>query len=232
MRDFVGKNGNIVVERLLSISGEDTLTVNRKYRDQWTGKLPCRLHVISNELPKLGDASTAIVGRIVLLLLSHSWLGKEDHDLEPVLHAELTGILNWALDGLERLTFENGNRFTRLDSAEEAIVQMRDLASPVAAFVREKCVTTDVNASVDVNALYEAYKKWCEDSEQKKETKHVFGRDLRAVVPAVKKKRPGDGPKRPHVYSGIRLRRDEDKDEAENEAAEPELLCALSRGLP
>jgi hypothetical protein len=36
---FVGKNSNIVVERLLSISGEDTLTVNRKYRDQWTGKL-------------------------------------------------------------------------------------------------------------------------------------------------------------------------------------------------
>ena len=63
--------------------GEDTLTVNRKYSDQWTGKLPTRLHVISNELPKLGDASTAIVGRIVLLLLSLSWLGKEDHELEP-----------------------------------------------------------------------------------------------------------------------------------------------------
>jgi putative DNA primase/helicase len=91
---FVGRNGNVVVERLLSISGEDTLTVNRKYRDQWTGKLPTRLHVISNELPKLGDASTAIVGRIVLLMLSRSWLGRQDHDLEPALHAELPGILD------------------------------------------------------------------------------------------------------------------------------------------
>jgi hypothetical protein len=51
---FAGKDASIVVERLLSISGEDTLTVNRKYRDQWTGKLPSRLHVLSNELPKLG----------------------------------------------------------------------------------------------------------------------------------------------------------------------------------
>jgi putative DNA primase/helicase len=51
---FVGKDSNVVVERLLSISGEDTLTVNRKFRDQWTGKLPSRLHVISNELPRLG----------------------------------------------------------------------------------------------------------------------------------------------------------------------------------
>jgi putative DNA primase/helicase len=85
---FAGRDASIVVERLLSISGEDNLTVNRKYRDQWTGKLPTRLHVISNELPKLGDASTAI----------------EDVSLEPALHAELAGILNWALGGLQRLT--------------------------------------------------------------------------------------------------------------------------------
>ena len=111
---FVGKNSNVVVERLLSISGEDTLTVNIKYREQWNGKLPCRLHVISNELPRLGDASTAVVGRIVLLPLSRSWLGKENHALEPELCAELPGILNWALAGLERLTFNNGNRFTRI----------------------------------------------------------------------------------------------------------------------
>jgi putative DNA primase/helicase len=52
-----GKGAHTVVERLLSISGEDTLTVNRKYRDQWTGKLPCRLMLCSNELPQLGDAS-------------------------------------------------------------------------------------------------------------------------------------------------------------------------------
>ena len=130
-----------MVERLLSISGEDTLTVNRKYRDQWTGKLPSRLHVISNELPQLGDASAAIVGRIILLLLTLSWLGREDHDLEARLSAEMTGVLNWALDGLHRLTVVNGNRFTRVPSADEALAQMRDLASPIRAFVREECET-------------------------------------------------------------------------------------------
>ena len=89
---FVGKDSSTVIERLLSISGEDTLTVNRKYRDQWTGKLPSRLHIISNELPKLGDASTAIVGRILLLLITRSWLGKEDLELERELHLSLIHI--------------------------------------------------------------------------------------------------------------------------------------------
>jgi putative DNA primase/helicase len=136
---FSGKDSSIVVERPLSISGEDTLTINRKYRDQWTGKLSTRLHVLSNELPKLGDASTAIVGRIILLPLQNSWLGREDLTLEPGLHGELTGILNWALAGLKRLV-KNKNIFTRVPSADEAIMAMRDLASPVGAFVREECV--------------------------------------------------------------------------------------------
>src|SRR4029077_9201288 len=114
---FAGRDSNSVIERLLSISGEDALTVNRKYKDQWTGKLPCRLHIISNELPKLGDASQAIIGRILLLLTTRSWLGKEDHDLEPALQAEMTGVLNWSLDGLARLT-NNGGRFTRIPSAD------------------------------------------------------------------------------------------------------------------
>ena len=117
--------------------------------------------MLSNELPKLGDASTAIVGRIVLLLLSHSWLGREDHQLEPGLHTELTGVLNWALKGLQRLTVENENRFTRLPSADDAITAMRDLASPVAAFVREKCDIKPDN-EVSVDELYSAYKRWAE----------------------------------------------------------------------
>jgi putative DNA primase/helicase len=183
---FVGKNSNIVVERLLSISGEDTLTVNRKYRDQWTGKLPSRLHVISNELPQLGDASTAIVGRIVLLPLSLSWLGKEDHSLELRLHAELPSILNWALDGLQRLT-KNGNRFTRVASAEEAVTLMRDLASPVAAFVRERCVI-GTDKQIEVQRLYSAYRAWCDENGHVKATKASFGRDLRAAIPSVKRR--------------------------------------------
>src|SRR5262245_17072158 len=111
------KNASVVVERLLSISGEDTLTVNRKYKDQWTGKLPSRLHIISNELPRLGDASSAIVGRLVLLLTTRSWLGREDYELEKNLCAELSGILNWSLDGLQRLTHDNKNHFTRFEAA-------------------------------------------------------------------------------------------------------------------
>jgi putative DNA primase/helicase len=202
---FAGRDASVVVERLLSISGEDTLTVNRKYRDQWTGKLPSRLHVLSNELPKLGDASTAIVGRIILLLLSHSWLNKEDHTLEPALHTELSGILNWALTGLQQLTLDNGNAFTRLASADEAITAMRDLASPVAAFVREQC-EMGAELRIAVDDLYAAYKNWAEDSGHSKKSKQTFGRDLRAAIPSISMERPREGENRRREYVGIDIR--------------------------
>jgi putative DNA primase/helicase len=202
---FAGKDASVVVERLLSISGEDTLTVNRKYRDQWTGKLPSRLHVLSNELPKLGDASTAIVGRIVLLLLARSWLGLEDHTLEPALHTEFTGILNWSLDGLQRLTVTNDNCFTRLPATDEAITAMRDLASPVAAFVREQCDLA-ANHEILVDGLYAAYKTWAEDNGHSKKSKSTFGRDLRAAVPSISVRRPRDQADRHRFYVGIDMR--------------------------
>jgi putative DNA primase/helicase len=211
-----GKNSSVVVERLLSISGEDTLTVNRKYRDQWSGKLPVRLHIISNELPRLGDASSAIIGRLVLLLTTRSWLGRENYELETELRTELTGILNWSLEGLRRLTFDNENHFTRFAAADEAITAMQDLASPVGAFVRERC-KLDAAAEIRVDALYDAYKTWCEQSEHQKSNKVLFGRDLRAACPSVRKQRPRekdrekDKEKRHSVYAGIRLRKDEEE---------------------
>jgi putative DNA primase/helicase len=207
---FSGKNSNVVVERLLSISGEDTLTVNRKYREQWNGKLPSRLHVISNELPKLGDALTAIVGRFVLLRLSRSWLGKEDRELEGRLRQELAGILNWSLDGLRRLTVTNESRFTHLESAEEAIVAMRDLASPVSAFIREQCAVGP-NREIERDNLYRAFKEYCEEGEYPKLSKAVFGQHLHAVVPGIGKGRPGPREKRRLVYVGIALRTSNDE---------------------
>jgi putative DNA primase/helicase len=163
-----GRNASVVVERLLSISGEDTLTVNRKYREQWTGKMPTRLMLCSNELPQLGDASMAIAGRFVPLLLNRSFLGREDHQLEVKLAQELPGILNWSLDGLERLVVDG--RFTRPPGADEAMVALQDLASPVAAFVRDRCVRGREH-SVAVDELYAAWRLWADDNGHARSTK-------------------------------------------------------------
>jgi putative DNA primase/helicase len=198
-----GRNASVVVERLLSISGEDTLTVNRKYRDQWTGKLPTRIMLCSNELPQLGDASAAIAGRFVPLLLTRSWLHREDHELETALHTELPGILTWGLAGLERLNAQG--QFTRPPHADEAMVALQDLASPVAAFVRDRCVRGSEH-EVAVDAVYAAWREWADDNGHVKASKQVFGRDLRAAIPGLRVTQHGPQGARVRIYAGVALR--------------------------
>jgi putative DNA primase/helicase len=205
---FGGKHGTVVVERLL--------TINRKFREQMSLRLPTRMHLLSIEMPRLTDASGAIVGRFIVVLLNRSWLGREDHALEGRLVAELPGILNWALDGLARLN-RNGGRFTPVPSALEATNTLRDLASPVAAFVRE-CCALNAQLHIGVDDLYGRYKTWCVEAEYPKSSKHLFGRDLHAAFPSIKKTRPRKGRDRAHIYVGIGWREGDD-DGREDEGA-------------
>lgn len=201
-----GRGAHVVVERLLSISGEDTLTVNRKYRDQWTGKLPARLMLCSNELPHLGDASMAVAGRFVPLLLTESFYGREDLTLEDQIASELPGILNWALDGLKRL--DDAGKFTRPSNVDDTVRTLQDLASPTGAFVRD-CCDIGFGRSVQIDDLYAAYRWWAEANGHVKSTKQVFGRDLRAALGGrLRVTQPGSGANRSRAYEGIDLTSD------------------------
>jgi putative DNA primase/helicase len=168
-----------VIERLLSISGEDSITVNRKFKDQVSARLPTRFMIISNELPAFGDASGAIASRFVLTTLTESFLGKEDTELEQRLIAELPGILNWALVGLDRISRQ---RFTVPKSSAEAVAELQDLVSPMSAFVRDRC-NQGPEHTVVIDVLYGRYRDWCVDNGHHPVSKPMFGRDLRAVLP-------------------------------------------------
>src|SRR5690606_34033507 len=132
-----GADTKDTVERLLNISGEDLVDVNRNNRPAVTCRLPTRLMILSNEIPHLGDASGVIARRFVVLAQRVSFLGREDRELAGKLLAELPSILNWALDGLDRLM--TAGRFTEPASSADAAVTMIDAASPMSAFIRECC---------------------------------------------------------------------------------------------
>jgi len=194
-----------VVERILSITGEDSITIDRKNMSPITVRLPTRFVILTNELPKLSDASGAIVSRVVLLHTTRSFYGKEDHDLTERLLDELPGILLWAIEGWRRL--RDRGRFLQPQSGLESIGDMNDLASPVGAFVRDCCLV-DRLAWVATSHLFEAWERWCKSQGREKfiGTVQSFGRDLLAAEPGIKKKRLREGDDRTRVYEGIGLR--------------------------
>ena len=87
LQDLVGKllailadaqlkrHDDALVERLKMISGEDLITIDKKYADPFTVKLPTRLVILSNDLPRFKDTSGALANRMIILPLIEELLG-------------------------------------------------------------------------------------------------------------------------------------------------------------
>jgi len=174
---------HVISERLLSITGEDALTIDRKYQAAWTGRLSTRFLILTNELPRLADASGALVSRFVVLVLRKSFYNKEDLGLTDRLLMELPGILNWAMVGRDRLAARG--YFLQPESSRQAIEALEDLSSPIGAFLRARC-RVDPPLCVECDRLFVAWSAWCEEQGRKHAgTKQGFGRDLRAALPGL-----------------------------------------------
>jgi putative DNA primase/helicase len=192
----------VITERLLAISGEDLLTVDRKNREPISVKLPTRLMILTNELPRLADSSGALTSRLINLLLKTSFYGKEDHALTTDLLGERAGIFLWAVEGLKRLR-ERGH-FCQPQSAEDISARLTELSSPVTAFIEEFC-EVGTGVSVAKQALYFSWKQWCENHGHEPGSTGIFGRNLIAACPDIDTIRENKG-NRSWMYQGIGLK--------------------------
>ncbi len=193
-----------IVEAMLAISGEDTITIDRKNKAAWTGKLPTRLMLLSNEIPKLPDESGALPSRQLIWKFKESFYGREDLGLDARLAAELPGILLWAIEGWKRLHARG--YFLQPKSAEDLVSQMMDIASPVGTFVGERC-DLGPTYQVDVAELFAEWCTWCESKRRPSGDEQTFGRNLRTVVPTMEtKQRRAISGARVRCFTGIGLR--------------------------
>jgi putative DNA primase/helicase len=192
-----------IVENLLRISGEDALTIDRKNIVPWSGKLPARFVLATNELPAFSDASAALANRFLMFKLTKSFLGQENQGLTSRLLKELPGIVLWALDGLERL--RHRGYFQRPSSADDLAADLLEQTSPVRSFVEDCCVL-EVAAQCNRDDIFRAWKRWCElQGRDHPGTKVGFGRQLSAAFSSISRAQPREDGTRLNLYTGIRL---------------------------
>ena len=157
--------------------------------------------LLTNELPRLTDNSGAIAKRFLILTLERSFYGQEDQGLAARLVTELSGILNWAIDGYARLR-ERGY-FVQSHRATEAIETLEALVSPIKAFLSDRC---ELGGQVSVDLIYAHWQEWCQENGHEPSSKQTFGRNLRAAVPALEQTQLRSGESRHRVYTGVCLK--------------------------
>lgn len=169
------------VEKLKSISGEDGVDVNRKFEKLLPAvRLKVRFVMISNNLQRLTDPTGTISDRFIFLKTTQSFYGREDLGLESRLMGQLPGILNWALEGLRRLT-ERGYLLEPAESVEMR-TQSRELGSNVIAFKDQGCNIGE-GLYTRPDDMYEAFKRWCEEDGSQPMKKRAFRQEFNDAFP-------------------------------------------------
>lgn len=102
---------------------------------------------------------------------------------------EMSGILNWALEGLNRLL--ERKMFSYRKSAEEVKEIMQSESSSIAAFVIECCGNKN-GCWISKQDLYEKYEEYCRLNMKPLELIEKFGRDLTQYCGYVVNGRKGD----------------------------------------
>jgi putative DNA primase/helicase len=205
-----------LIENLLRITGEDAVSVSRKYKADYTARMTAKIMLVSNELPRLADSSGALASRFILIRLRHSFFGREDHNLEQKLSAELPSILNWALIGLDRLTARG--HFVQPQASREVLEEFEQLSSPITKFINDELVL-DVDGETPKQAIFERYKAWAKANGYERHSPLIdFCRDLLAAIPTLETSRPRTAPApagapdyqapatRQRCFRGVRLR--------------------------
>ena len=156
------------------ITGGDTLEGRRLYQEAFTFKPQFKPWMYGNHRPEIRGTDDAIWSRVKLVPFDVSFAGREDIDLADKLEAELSGILNWAIQGALEWQRIGLQPPAKVQAATQAYRDEMDVFSP---FIAECCVVHR-NAEVRANDLYRAYVAWCAENSQREQNQTKFGKYL------------------------------------------------------
>lgn len=170
------EEGKRLAEALVKdLTGGDTIAA-RFMRGEWFDFKPSfKLWLGTNHKPVIRGTDNAIWNRIRLLPFTVTIPEHEqDKELPNKLRAELPGILTWAVRGcLDWQRYGLGLP----DEVRSATDSYRAEQDVIAGFLQDSCII-DRQASVTAKALYEAYKRWCDDTGEYTSSQRRVGTSL------------------------------------------------------
>jgi len=200
--------------RLKSLTGGDLLLAEKKFQNPFNFINHAKLIYSANALPKTFDGTVAFWRRVMLINFSKTFVDKGDiKDLwkQFTTKEEMSGILNLAIQGIQRLS-ENGH-FSKENSTEEIEEYYIRNSDPIAAFFMD-CVEISNNSDdyISLQALHVAFVEYCKQYRFTDLSIRNFNTDVRNNF-RLKETRVmnGETGKQERVWQGVFLSTTEDE---------------------
>ena len=137
----VGELDKVAEGTLKLFTGCDMLHFNPKYKDPFSARATARIIIATNVRPPFRDRSDGIWRRLVLLPFPVTIPEEQQNKhLADELKAELPGILNWAIEGSNRLRQQRG--FTEPPVSREVKQDYQLESNPARASYRTLALLT------------------------------------------------------------------------------------------
>ena len=187
------KEAKAALEKILQVVGGDPIGVRRMHISFLPQIfLTCRFTIAMNDLPNLPDHANALEPKLLVLLFENSYAGKEDLSLkrELVEEAKQGKMINFALQGLRDL--RRAKRFEVPQSSVEVIDKLREITTPITAFLSEFCEIEPVGTPPKDNFytvgdyMYEVWSRWSVAAGRHPQAKAQFTQMFLTACPSAK----------------------------------------------
>ena len=202
-----GKQMVLSASLVKTLTGRDTINARFLNENSFEFVPQFKLFINTNHLPKVTDPTVFDSGRVKVVPFNRHFSEEEqDKTLKRRLRQteNLSGILNWCLDGL-RLLQETGLDAPR--TVREATAQYRRDSDKIARFVDEM-MEKDPNGEIRTEEAYRAYQDWCERNGHRAEGMPTWKQAMEAHAEIMRKRPAGAGRDANRVWYilGFRMR--------------------------
>ena len=161
------------------LAGNGPTTAERKFGDQFQFENYAKLTFSCNKIPKILDSDDeAYFSRWIIIRFEHSSKKPDKFLIDKITtNEELSGLLNFALEGLERIL--HNQNFSYSKSAEEIKKEMCMSASSLAKFVYDELeAVSDVNYYLTKDDLYQEFVNYASRNDLPIIPKETLGKNL------------------------------------------------------
>lgn len=165
------------VALLKTLLGRDSITARHLYQREFSFIPKFKLVINTNYLPTITDDTVFSSGRInVVSFDRHFEPQEQDKHLKNKLRDknELSGILNWCIEGLKLYRHEGLEPPQAVKTATETY---RTDSDKIGNFIKECLVKTGNNSKA--KDIYDKYAEWCDDNGYGTENKGNFFSELK-----------------------------------------------------
>jgi putative DNA primase/helicase len=150
-------------QRLKSMIAGERIPIDRKFREPLSTQVRGKWLVLGNHLPVISDHSSGFWRRWDVVPFGVTIPEKERVPLlaERIIAQELSGVLNWALQGLVRLQ-QRGGFETNLPAAMATMLSNAKAdTNSVATWLDDTGISLQTTADTHKDRVFEHYRHWC-----------------------------------------------------------------------